>query len=331
MTKKQTNQRDCIDSLHRLGLQPIVLVDSEPKHLFQKTEQRGTPLLELLEYNTWDRLHSVLARNEIPFVSLLGVQGNKRWKPKIPDALSAMVQGLQQSGLTPTRFVVLHEGGGLGTRFVPLAAYPSSHEMIEYMSVVLNPLGPTCTGILTHPLDVDRFMATLVTEKPPLPSSQPFQAPTLFRSHIQVTVHDDPSELDTSQIRKVLQGAFGKPVPDSYLDSLSSKQVVVAKTGTSYLGVSILEHLGYTYLDKFAIVKEAQGLGIADLMWDHVVRSGRVFWRARASNKANGWYFERSDGTIRFSLQDEWVLFWVGDVDVDQCLNTVRSLPSTFG
>jgi hypothetical protein len=322
-----SHQSDCIDSLHRMGLQPIVLLNSDIYTLFKRTEQRGTPMMG----DSWDRLPCILTRQEIPFVSLWGIEKNKRIQQTIPDALRNVCKGLHEQGIVPTRFVVLNDTGGLGTRFVSLAQSHPTTEIMQYMSMVLNPLGPTCTGILAHHSDVDRFVATLVTEKPPLRSDSLCRAPTLFRSHIHISVHHNTNHIDRDQIRHVLQGAFGKPVPDSYLDSLGTKTLVIAKTESMYLGVSILEPGVVPYLDKFAIVKEAQGLGIAEMMWEHVVESGSVFWRARASNKANGWYFEKSDGTIRFQLQQEWILFWVGPVDVERCLETVKSLPSTFG
>ncbi|KAH7391477.1 mitochondrial amino-acid acetyltransferase [Cadophora sp. MPI-SDFR-AT-0126] len=67
------------------------------------------------------------------------------------------------------------------------------------------------------------------------------------------------------------------------------------------------------YLDKFAVLKRAQGSGgVADLIFKTMVRDcfpeGCV-WRSRRNNPVNKWYFERSRGT--WKLPDTgWTMFW---------------------
>ncbi|KAG4430445.1 hypothetical protein IFR05_014071 [Cadophora sp. M221] len=78
------------------------------------------------------------------------------------------------------------------------------------------------------------------------------------------------------------------------------------------------------YLDKFAVLKRAQGSGgVADLIFKAMVRDcfpqGCV-WRSRRNNPVNKWYFERSRGT--WKLPDTgWAMFWTTpDLSLDKQL-----------
>lgn len=67
------------------------------------------------------------------------------------------------------------------------------------------------------------------------------------------------------------------------------------------------------YLDKFAVLKEAQGTnGVADVVFNAMVRQclpGGVCWRSRADNPVNKWYFDRARGS--WKLHDtQWTMFW---------------------
>lgn len=76
------------------------------------------------------------------------------------------------------------------------------------------------------------------------------------------------------------------------------------------------------YLDKFAVLKRAQGAGgVADILFKAMVRDcfpEGVCWRSRQNNPVNKWYFERSRGT--WKLPDtNWTMFWTTpELDMDQ-------------
>jgi bifunctional N-acetylglutamate synthase/kinase len=93
---------------------------------------------------------------------------------------------------------------------------------------------------------------------------------------------------------------------------------------------------GVPYLCKFAVATSAQGQvrrrqgarigrpapravanpragavqGIADLLWAAITRDHQdLFWRSRADNTVNPWYFARAHGSLRL---DRWTVFWYG-------------------
>lgn len=67
------------------------------------------------------------------------------------------------------------------------------------------------------------------------------------------------------------------------------------------------------YLDKFAVLKRAQGAGgVADIVFNAMVRDcfpEGVCWRSRKNNPVNKWYFERSRGTMKLA-DSNWSMFW---------------------
>jgi amino-acid N-acetyltransferase len=67
------------------------------------------------------------------------------------------------------------------------------------------------------------------------------------------------------------------------------------------------------YLDKFAVLKRAQGSGgVADILFKTMVRDcfpEGVCWRSRRDNPVNKWYFERSRGTWKLP-NTNWTMFW---------------------
>ena len=64
------------------------------------------------------------------------------------------------------------------------------------------------------------------------------------------------------------------------------------------------------YLDKFAVLDDAQGEGLGRAVWQ-VMRdeNPRLFWRSRHGNPVNAFYYAESDGCIK---QEKWKVFWYG-------------------
>jgi len=65
------------------------------------------------------------------------------------------------------------------------------------------------------------------------------------------------------------------------------------------------------YLDKFAVLDEAQGEGLGRAVW-LVMREQNpaLFWRSRHGNPVNAFYDAESDGCIK---QEKWKVYWYGD------------------
>lgn len=90
-------------------------------------------------------------------------------------------------------------------------------------------------------------------------------------------------------------------------------------------------HAGVPYLCKFSVHPKAQGTGIADILWQTIRRDhADLFWRSRADNNINNWYFQRAHGNCRV---DRWKVFWYGLRGFDMMQfykDSCGSLPATF-
>jgi acetylglutamate kinase len=93
----------------------------------------------------------------------------------------------------------------------------------------------------------------------------------------------------------------------------------------------LLEEGGYTYLDKFAVLDDAQGEGLGRAVWQ-VMReeNPRLFWRSRHGNPVNPFYYSESDGCIKM---EQWKVFWYGIEGfpaIEQCVEHCRTRPATL-
>src|SRR5690606_17347695 len=74
--------------------------------------------------------------------------------------------------------------------------------------------------------------------------------------------------------------------------------------------VILVDTPGGVYLDKFAVLDDAQGEGLGRAVWN-VMReeTPALFWRSRHHNPVNIFYYAESDGCIK---QEKWKVFWYG-------------------
>jgi acetylglutamate kinase len=55
-----------------------------------------------------------------------------------------------------------------------------------------------------------------------------------------------------------------------------------------------------------------------------------LFWRSRAGNPINSWYFDQSQGSYR---SDQWIVFWYGLSSYDairKCVEHALALPPSL-
>jgi acetylglutamate kinase len=76
------------------------------------------------------------------------------------------------------------------------------------------------------------------------------------------------------------------------------------------------------YLDKFAVLDEAQGEGLGRAVWQVMrAENPKLFWRSRHGNRINAFYHEQSDGCFKAV---QFRVFWYGlDADfetIERCV-----------
>jgi acetylglutamate kinase len=108
-------------------------------------------------------------------------------------------------------------------------------------------------------------------------------------------------------LRQLLDSAFGRPLRDSFF----ARDIDTLYLDEEYRGVAIVQNTSLgSYLNKFAVEREAQGEGLGRDIWEMLTREHpRLFWRSRRHNPIDPWYIQQCDGMMRV---DHWHIFWKG-------------------
>ena len=157
---------------------------------------------------------------------------------------------------------------------------------------------------------------------------------TLVRRGERVLRATSWSELDLPRLRELIESAFGRKLLPDYFERTSLHRAYVSE---NYRAAVILTDEGLlptgtlTYLDKFAVLDDAQGEGLGRAVWQ-VMRdeNPRLFWRSRRGNPVNGFYYAECDGCIK---QEKWKVFWYGLEGFDEiahCVEHSRTRPATL-
>ncbi len=114
--------------------------------------------------------------------------------------------------------------------------------------------------------------------------------------------------IDQTRLRSLIESSFGRALVPDYFERTQPSCVYISE---NYRAAMILTQVeGLTYLDKFAVLDDAQGEGLGRAVWQ-VMRAEhpRIFWRSRHGNPVNHFYYAQSDGCIK---QEHWKVFWYG-------------------
>lgn len=211
---------------------------------------------------------------------------------------------------------------GVRTR---LKRNPLIHNLLTDKPIVSSSLPPERLSLtnspspsITHSTFFKRGMPITII---PNPSIHPWIPPEPGQPtplHLEL----DP-RIDWPRLQHLIEDSFGRPLDTThYLSRLRGRVAGLIIAG-EYEGGAICTweeppmdggRAVVPYLDKFAVLKRAQGSGgVADIVFNALVRVALplgVVWRSRANNPVNRWYFERARGSWRVS--PSWTMFWTG-------------------
>ncbi|HEX7340707.1 MAG TPA: acetylglutamate kinase [Rhodanobacteraceae bacterium] len=144
---------------------------------------------------------------------------------------------------------------------------------------------------------------------------------TLVRRGEKVLRFDSWEGVDMARMRELVESSFGRALVPDYFDITQPYRVYASE---NYRAAMILtEHDGLPYLDKFAVLDDAQGEGLGRAVWQ-VMRAENpaLFWRSRHGNQVNIFYYAQSDGCLK---QPRWKVFWYGlDGNFDTIAHCVK-------
>lgn len=280
-------------------------------------------------------IEASLQAGSIPVIASLGeTAGGQVLNINADFAANELVQVLQ-----PYKIVFLTGTGGLlddagrvidsinlSTEYEHLLAQPWVHGgmrvKLEQIKDLLDSLPLASSVSITRPAELAK---ELFTHK---------GSGTLVRRGERVLRASAWAELDLPRLRCLIESAFGRQLSPDYFDVTTLHRAYVSENYRAAVILSDGEDFprrGLVYLDKFAVLDEAQGEGLGRAVWQ-VMRdeNPRLFWRSRRGNPVNPFYYGESDGCIKDA---EWKIFWCGLVDfsdIEFCVAHCRQRPSTL-
>ncbi len=275
-------------------------------------------------------IEASLHAGSIPVIASLGeTAGGQILNVNADFAANELVQVLQ-----PYKIIFLTGTGGLldekgkvidsinlSTEYEHLMAQPwingGMRVKIEQIADLLGTLPLESSVSITRPADLAK---ELFTHK---------GSGTLVRRGEKVLRVTSWDQLDRARLKELIESSFGRELVPEYFDKTRLLRAYVSENYRT--AVILTDEAEGVYLDKFAVLDEAQGEGLGRAVWN-VMReeTPQLFWRSRHNNQVNIFYYAESDGCYK---QDKWKTFWFGAPDfehirayVDHCAARKPSL-----
>jgi acetylglutamate kinase len=209
----------------------------------------------------------------------------------------------------------------LSTEYEHLMAQPwingGMRVKIEQIADLLSSLPLTSSVSITRPSELAK---ELFTHK---------GSGTLVRRGEKVLRFESWDGIDLERMRTLIESSFGRKVVPDYFERTRPHRIYVSE---NYRAAMILTwEEGLPYLDKFAVLDDAQGEGLGRAVWQ-VMReeNPQLFWRSRHGNQVNIFYYAESDGCFK---QERWKVFWYGLNNFDEiarCVEHCATRPATL-
>jgi len=275
-------------------------------------------------------IEASLKAGSIPVIASLGETADGQILNVNADfAANELVQVLQ-----PYKIVFLTETGGLldgkgklidsinlSSEYEHLMAQPWLHSgmrvKIGQIKGLLDKLPMTSSVSITRPAELAK---ELFTHK---------GSGTLVRRGERVHTYTSWQQIDATRLRELIESSFGRVLAPDYFERTRLHRAYVSENYRA--AIVLTDEAQGVYLDKFAVLEDAQGEGLGRAVWQ-VMReeNPRVFWRSRHNNPVNEFYFNEADGCYRIN---GWKLFWYGFAEfgeIADCVKHCRERPATL-
>lgn len=152
---------------------------------------------------------------------------------------------------------------------------------------------------------------------------------TLVRRGERVLRVESWDGLDLTRLRGLIESAFGRKLLPDYFERTPLLRAYVSE---NYRAAVILTNDGpQPYLDKFAVLDDAQGEGLGRAVWELMrAETPTLYWRSRRYNPVNAFYDAEADGSFR---RQPWKAYWFGLEDFDAirtCVEDALARPATL-
>lgn len=277
-----------------------------------------------------DIIRSIVASGAIPVLTCLGVaSGGQLVNVNADAATRALVHALQ-----PLKIIFLTGVGALlGEDGAPIHSINLASDYDHLMGQA-----HVHSGMKLKIQEIKRLL-----DDAPLSSSVSITNPaglikelfthggagTLVRKGELIDAVAQKSDLDADKTCALVEAAFERPLRADWWNDFQLKQAFMSE---SYRAGALITMLGdVAYLDKFAVIDEARGEGLARTVWRRMASEVEtLYWRSRTANGFNGFYADVADGCVK---RGPWTIFWYGDNDFDRInkrVSAIAALPDSF-
>jgi len=154
-------------------------------------------------------------------------------------------------------------------------------------------------------------------------------AGTLIRKGERIRRFDKVCDLNADQLHHLIEAAFSQPLRAGWFNDYPLSAAYVSE---NYRAAALIRRLGdHAYLDKFAVLEEARGEGLARVVWRAMIKEFPIlFWRSRTANGFNAFYADVAKGSVKIG---PWTVFWSGDEDIKNIgghLEAIARQPVSF-
>lgn len=271
----------------------------------------------------------------IPLVCPVGKDGHGCSVMLDPTEVTAAISRVLQ----PCKVIFLNNSGGLrnqehkvlGTVSLPtdlpslsVAKWLSAAERRRVTTIArfLSQLPTESSAVITS---ADTLLTELFSHK---------GSGTLFKNGDPIHRYTSLDGIDVDRLLALINKSFDKTLRHDYTDSLRGRlHSVYLSEGYNAAAIITMEPVngGTPYLDKFVVSSSKQGQGTGHILWECIRQDlGKLFWRSRATNRINPWYFKHCDGSF---VNGVWTVFWFGLTDIRDSYELVeyaKHLPDSF-
>lgn len=256
-----------------------------------------------------DGIEAAIDADSIPVVASLGeTAGGQILNVNADWAANELVKRMQ-----PYKIIFLTATGGLldgegrliesislSTEYQRVMAQPwvtgGMRVKMEQIHDLLMALPPSSSLSITRP---DEMAKELFTHR---------GSGTLVRRGERIHTYPSWEDVDTDRFRALVESSFGAPLAADYFETTHPARVYVSEHYRA--AIVLLDDESGAYMDKFAVVEEAQGEGLGRALWSAMRgETPALVWRAKPGNPANDFYFAQADGALK---QGGWTVFWYG-------------------
>jgi acetylglutamate kinase len=137
---------------------------------------------------------------------------------------------------------------------------------------------------------------------------------TLVRRGEKVLRFESWDGIDKDRMRALIDSSFApRRLAADYFEHIRPYRIYVSENYRAAMILTledIARRQGLPYLDKFAVLEDAQGEGLGRAVWQVMqAENPKLFWRSRHGNRINAFYHEQSDGCFK---APKYKVFWYG-------------------